>query len=107
MPGKNVRNFTTTNFENEVLKSDLPTLVYFTATWSGPCKALAPIVEKVADEFEGKIKVGRLDIDESREIAEKYRIRSVPVIMTFRGGQKTGEHIGLTTRDKLVRLLGV
>lgn len=104
---KNVTEFTTDNFDAEVLKSDLPVLVDFTATWCGPCKALAPIVEKIADEFEGKVKVGKLDIDASRAIAEKYRIRSVPTVLVFRGGQKTGEHIGLTTRDKLVKLLAV
>ena len=107
MAGKNVHDFTVDNFEAEVLQSDLPVLVDFTATWCGPCKALAPIVEKVADEFEGKLKVGKLDIDASRAIAEKYRIRSVPTVMVFRGGQKTGEHIGLTTRDKLVKLLDI
>ena len=107
MAGKNIREFTHENFDSEVLQSDLPVLVDFTATWCGPCKALAPIVEKIADEFEGKIRVGKLDIDASRPIAEKYRIRSVPTVMVFRGGQKTGEHIGLTTRDKIVKLLGV
>lgn len=107
MAGKNVHDFTHENFDNEVLQSDLPVLVDFTATWCGPCKALAPIVEKLADEYQGKIKVGKLDIDAARPIAEKYRIRSVPTVMVFRGGQKTGEHVGLTTKDKLVKLLGV
>jgi thioredoxin 1 len=107
MAGKNIRDFTHENFDSEVLQSDLPVLVDFTATWCGPCKQLAPIVEKIAEEFEGKIKVGKLDIDASRPVAEKYRIRSVPTVMVFRGGQKTAEHIGLTTRDKLVKLLGL
>jgi thioredoxin 1 len=107
MSGKNVHEFTTDNFDSEVLQSDLPVLVDFTATWCGPCKALAPIVDKLADEYEGKIKVGKLDIDAQRPIAEKYRIRSVPTVFVFRGGQKTGEQIGLTSRDKLVKLLGL
>ena len=107
MSGKNVHNFTDGNFEAEVLKSDLPVLVDFTATWCGPCKALGPIVEKLADEYEGKVKVGKLDIDEARNTAAKYGIKSVPSVMVFRGGQKTGEHIGLTTRDKLIKLIGV
>src|SRR5450631_1935667 len=98
MASDKIHVFNDLNFEQEVLKSNVPVLVDFTATWCGPCKALAPIVEKVADEFEGKLKVGKLDIDASRAIAEKYRIRSVPTVMVFRGGQKTGEHIGLTTR---------
>src|ERR1700688_276104 len=107
MAGKNIHEFTTDNFETEVLKSDLPVLVDFTATWCGPCKALAPIVEKLADEFEGKVKVGKLDIDAAQGVARKYSVRSVPTVMVFRGGQKTGQHIGLTNRGKLVELLGL
>jgi len=107
MAGKNVHEFTHENFDAEVLKSDLPVLVDFTATWCGPCRALAPIVDKLADEFAGKVKVGKLDIDESKPIAAQFKVRSVPTVMVFRGGQKTGEHIGLTTRDKLVKLLGL
>ncbi len=107
MAGKNIREFTPDNFDSEVLQSDLPVLVDFTATWCGPCKALAPIVEKLADEFEGKVKVGKLDIDAAPAITAKYGVRSVPTVMVFRGGQKTGEHIGLTTRDKLIKLLGI
>lgn len=105
MSGKNVHVFDDRNFDEEVLKSDLPVLVDFTATWCGPCKALAPIVEKLADENEGKIKVGKVDIDEAKEIAQKFGIRSVPTLMVFRGGQKTQQHIGLTTKDKLAKLL--
>jgi thioredoxin 1 len=107
MAGKNVHEFSDKNFEAEVLKSDLPVLVDFTATWCGPCKALAPIVEKLADEYEGKLKVGKLDIDASPPIAAKYGIRSVPTVLVFRGGQKTAQHVGLTTRDNLVKLLGL
>jgi thioredoxin 1 len=107
MAGKNIHEFTAQNFDSEVLKSDLPVLVDFTATWCGPCKALAPIVEKLADELEGKVKVGKLDIDDSKAIAAQYKVRSVPTVMVFRGGQKTAEHVGLTTKDKLVKLMGL
>ncbi len=103
---KNIHHFTTSNFDSEVLSSDVPVLVDFTATWCGPCKMLAPIVEKLADEFEGKVKVGKLDIDESKDIARKYGIRSVPTVMVFRGGSKTAQHVGVTNREKLIQLIG-
>ncbi len=104
---KNIKSFNESNFEAEVLKSDVPVLVDFTATWCGPCKALAPIVEKLADDFEGKVKVGKLDIDDSPGITAKYGVRSVPTVMVFKGGAKSGQHVGLTNRDKLVALLGM
>jgi thioredoxin 1 len=104
---KNVLAFDETNFDSEVLKASVPVLVDFTATWCGPCRALAPIVEKLADEFEGKIKVGKLDIDKSPNVTAKYRITSVPTVLVFQGGEKKAQHVGLTTRDKLVQLLGL
>lgn len=107
MASKNVQTFNQQNFESEVLKSDVPVLVDFTATWCGPCKALAPIVEKIADEFAGKVKVGKLDIDESPDVTARYGVRSVPTVIVFKGGQKSGQHVGLTNRDKLVALLGL
>ena len=107
MASKNVVMFTESNFEAEVLKSTVPVLVDFTATWCGPCRALAPIVDQVADEYVGRAKVGKVDIDECPGIAAKYSIRSVPTVMVFQGGQKKAEHIGLTTRDKLTQMLGV
>ncbi|HNC97745.1 MAG TPA: thioredoxin domain-containing protein, partial [Myxococcota bacterium] len=75
MAGANVKTFTSGNFEAEVLKSEVPVLVDFTATWCGPCKALAPVVDKLADDYAGKVKVGKLDIDENSNIAQKYGIR--------------------------------
>lgn len=107
MASKNVKIFDDQNFESEVLKAQGPVLVDFTATWCGPCKALAPIVDKLADEFEGKVKVGKLDIDAAPNVAAKYGIRSVPTVLVFEGGQKKAQQVGLTTRDKLVQLLGV
>jgi len=108
MASKNVQSFTDVNFESDVLGSGgTPVLVDFTATWCGPCKALAPIVEKLADEYEGKIRVGKVDIDDAPNTAQKYGVRSVPTVMVFKNGEKVAQHVGLTTRDKLVALLGV
>ena len=107
MAGKNVQAFNDVNFDADVLKSDVPVLVDFTATWCGPCKALAPIVEKLADEMSGQIRVGKVDIDDAPATAQKYGVRSVPTVMVFKGGQKGAQHVGLTNRDKLVALLGL
>lgn len=107
MASANVVTLTDSNFDTEVLKSGVPVLVDFTATWCGPCRALAPIVDKIADEFTGKVKVGKLDIDESPNVTAKYGIRSVPTVIVFQAGEEKGKHIGLANRDKLVQLLGV
>jgi thioredoxin 1 len=104
MAGKTIE-LTDSNFETEVLKASEPVLVDFTATWCGPCKALAPIVEKLADEAAGKYKVGKLDIDDAPGVAQKYGIRSVPTVVVFKGGQKVDAHVGVTTREKLLQML--
>jgi len=106
MAGKNVIEFTDANFESEVLKSDVPVLVDFTATWCGPCKVLAPIVEGLADECVGKYKVGKLDIDEAPGTTQKYGVRGVPTVMVFRGGERTAQHVGVTNKETLLKLLG-
>jgi thioredoxin 1 len=106
MAGANVRVFNDDNFEQEVLKSDVPVIVDFTATWCGPCKALSPIIEQLATELDGKVRVGKLDIDDAPTIAGKYGIRGVPTIMVFKQGKTAAQHVGLTTKQKLVDLVG-
>jgi thioredoxin 1 len=106
MAGKNVIELTDANFETEVLKSNVPVLVDFTATWCGPCKVLAPVVEGLADEYAGKYKVAKLDIDDAPQTTQKYGVRGVPTVMVFRGGEKTDQHVGVTTKDKLLKMLG-
>lgn len=106
MASENVHVFNDLNFEQEVLRSAEPVLVDFTATWCGPCKRLAPIVDEVADEVKGKIKVGKVDIDESPITASKWGIRSVPTLIVFRDGKAAGQHLGLTTKAKILSLVG-
>ena len=106
MAGKNVIELNDTNFDSEVLKADVPVLVDFSATWCGPCKVLAPIVDKLADESGGKYKVGKVDIDESPSVTAKYGIRGVPTVIVFKAGEKSGQHVGVTNRETLVKLLG-
>ena len=107
MSSPNVKAFTDLNFDTEVLQSDKPVVVDFTATWCGPCKQLAPIIDKLADEFEGKVKVGKVDIDENPAVSRKYGIKNVPTVLVFRNGQKDGEVLGAARREKLVAALGL
>jgi thioredoxin 1 len=106
MAGNNVIELNDANFENEVTKSDKPVLVDFGATWCGPCKVLAPIVEKLADEFAGKYKVCKIDIDEAPTVTAKFGIRGVPTVLVFKNGQKTGQHVGVTNKETLLKMLG-
>lgn len=102
---KNVIEATDDTFDAEVLKADKPVLVDFGATWCGPCKVLAPVVEKLADETVGKYKVVSVDIDDAPGVAKRYGIRGVPAILVFKNGEKTAQHVGVTTKDKLLALI--
>ncbi len=105
MASQNVHVFNDLNFEQEVLQSDKPVLVDFTATWCGPCKALAPIVDQFADEMASQVKVGKLDVDESPITAGKYGVRGVPTVMVFKHGERSAQSVGLTTKAKLKELV--
>lgn len=105
MAAKNVHAFNELNWDTEVLQSDVPVLVDFTATWCGPCKVLSPIIDKLATELEGKVKVGKLDIDESPGVSSRYGIRGVPTVMVFVKGERKAQHVGLTTRENLLKLI--
>ena len=107
MAGANVLEINDLNFETEVLKSQVPFLLDFSAVWCGPCRVLAPVVEKVADEYQGKARVGKLDIDDSPAVASKFGIRGVPTVLVFKDGKEAGRHVGVTSKDVLVKMLGV
>jgi len=96
---------TTTNFGKEVLESKIPVLVDFYAEWCPPCKMLTPIIEELAKELKGEIKVGKLDIDRAREIASKYSVMSVPTMVLFRDGKEEKRIVGLRSKEEIKREL--
>lgn len=92
---------TTENFEEEVLKSEVPVLVDFFAQWCGPCKMMAPVLEEIAKKYEGKLKVGKCDTDDNMLLAQKYRVASIPNMQLFRNGQVVANYVGFMTADAL------
>jgi thioredoxin 1 len=97
--------FTDENFATEVLQSDKPVLVDFWAVWCGPCKMIAPSVEELAGEFEGKAKVGKLDVDNNQESAIKYGVRSIPTVLIFKDGKVHDTIIGAVPKVQLKKKL--
>lgn len=96
---------TEANFENEVLKSELPVLVDFWADWCGPCKMLSPIIADVAKEYEGRVKVGKINIDEEEGLAVKYRVASIPTLVLFKDGQAVKRTVGAVPKSQIVAML--
>lgn len=90
------------NFEQEVIKSETPVLIDFWAVWCGPCRMVAPIVEELAKEYDGKLKVGKLDVDNNPEVSLKFGIRSIPTLMVFKRGQVVEQIIGAVPKRNLV-----
>ena len=97
--------FTTQNFETDVLRSEMPVLVDFYAEWCGPCKMMAPVVEELAADFSGKAKVGKLNVDLSPEIAEKYGIMSIPTLLIIRNGEVFYKAIGVQSKQVIADAL--
>lgn len=88
-------------FDSVVLQSDLPVLVDFWAVWCGPCKAIAPLVDDMAGEYDGRLRVCKVDVDSSPQIAMNYGVRSIPTLLLFKGGKVIGQRVGALSRDKL------
>jgi thioredoxin 1 len=93
--------FTDSNFQKEALESDIPVLVDFYADWCGPCKMMAPVVAELADEYAGKFKIGKLNVDEQNETASKYRVMSIPTLMIFKDGKAVDTVVGAVPKKVL------
>lgn len=93
------------NFENEVINSEIPVLVDFWATWCGPCRMIAPIIEEIAEEYAGKIKVGKVNVDEQEELAIKFGISSIPTLLLFKNGQVVKKTLGYMPKDAVEKFI--
>ena len=101
------KKFTTANFETEVLASEKPVLVDFWATWCMPCRMLAPTVEEVADETEGRAVVGKVNVDVEMELARRYRVASIPTLIVFENGAEVRRSVGVVEKEDIYDLLGL
>ena len=98
-------HFTDENFNEEVLASDIPVLVDFYADWCGPCKMLAPVIETLATEQEGRVKVGKLNVDDSPETARKYGIMSIPTLLYIKNGEVVNKTVGVVSKTEIEQIL--
>ena len=101
----NVVELTDANWENEVINSSVPVLVDFWAPWCGPCRIIAPVVEKLAGEFAGQIKVGKLNTDDNPGVSMRYGIRAIPTIMMFKNGEVVDTRVGVQPEDSLRKMI--
>ena len=102
---ENVMEFDDQNFDSDVLEAGMPVLVDFWAVWCGPCKAIAPIVEEVANDYSGKVRVGKMDVDSNNQVAMRYGIRSIPTLLLFSGGEVVDQVIGNVGKESIKSML--
>jgi|ERR1043166_1402515 thioredoxin 1 len=98
MSAPNILTLTGTNFDQEVLKSAVPVLVDFWAEWCGPCRAVAPILDELASEYDGRVKIGKVNIDQAQELAAQYGVRAIPTLLVFKDGQVSDQIVGLKSK---------
>ena len=100
-----LNTFTDATFEAEVLKDELPVLVDFWAEWCGPCRALTPAIEDLAKTYRGRLKVGKLNVDDNQEVAFRYGVRSIPTLIVFKAGQVAAQQVGALPKTALERMI--
>lgn len=100
-----VMTITSKNFEQEVVKSEVPVLLDFWASWCGPCKMIAPIVEEVAKELEGKVKVGKINIDEEQELGSAFNVMSIPTLIVIQNGRLMNTSVGVHSKQEILKMI--
>ena len=105
MAGDGVHTFTDGNFDADVLKSGAPVLVDFWAEWCGPCKRLAPTIDALADDYAGKVTIGKLNVDENPNTPGKYNVRGIPALLLFKGGQLVDQVVGLQPKENIKQVI--
>jgi len=105
MASANLAQFTTESWQKDVLESDQPVVVDFWAPWCGPCRMLSPIIDRVAEQFAGKVKVGKLNVDDAQDIAVRYGISGIPQVFVFKGGEPKQKIVGLTSEAELTKMI--
>ena len=101
----NVHEFTDQNFDSDVQESDIPVLIDFWAEWCGPCKAIAPVLEEIAEEYKGKIKVGKVDVDKNQNTSIKYGVRSIPTLLFMKDGEIINQLVGAVPKSNITDIL--
>tara|TARA_B100001996_G_C18373898_1_gene482669 strand:- start:219 stop:545 length:327 start_codon:yes stop_codon:yes gene_type:complete len=100
-----VYEFTDKNFETDVLQADIPVLIDFWATWCGPCKAIAPVIEEIAAEYENRVKVGKVDVDQNQNTAMQFGVRSIPTLLLINNGKVANQVVGAVPKENITKLL--
>ncbi len=101
----NVKEYSANDFKTEVVESDTPVLVDFWAEWCGPCKVIAPVVEELAKDYEGKIKFGKVNVDDHNMVASEYGVRSIPTLLIFKNGAVVNQIVGAVPKEKITDIL--